>query len=92
MTDLVAIVYGFGIFLGNTHFSYSSFSDFHGSGWQTSTTGYLPEQVIAYAMAWLCYYRKEDDSWKSMLNKTMLRFFEQSMDYIITYPEKVRFE
>lgn len=91
LTDLVAIIYGFGIFLGNSRFQHSSYSDSKGSGWQMSSTGYLPEQVIAYAMAWLSVYRDEEPIWKNMLNASMLKYFDLSMEYIKAYPEKVRF-
>lgn len=33
LTDLTAIVYGFGIFIGNARFSFSTFSTPEGSGW-----------------------------------------------------------
>lgn len=88
LTDLVAISYGFGIFLGNNRFKYSSSP----KGWSMSSRGYLPEQIIAYAMAWLCTYRNENPIWKSMLSKSMLAYFEQSTRFIDKFPEKVRFE
>lgn len=92
LTDLVAIAYGFGIFLGNSHFSYTTGSNFKGSGWSMSSTGYLPEQVIAYAMAWLCVYRDEEPVWKNLLNKTMLNHFDQSLKFIEKYQDKIRFQ
>lgn len=92
ITELAAIVYGFGIFIGNTRFAYDTFRTAVGSAWQSSSKGYLPEQVVAYAMAWLCIYRKEEPVWKDMLNPSMLKYFNQSMEYIEKYPEKIRFE
>lgn len=92
LTDITAVVYGFGIFMGNTRFKHNTFSTNQGSGWEMSRTGYIPEQVIAYAMAWLCVYRNEDPFWKNMLNKSMLKYFEMSLEYIQTHPEKIRFE
>lgn len=91
LTDLVAIVYGFGIFLGNSRFTYSSFSNYKESGWQMSSKGYLPEQIIAYAMAWLCVYRNEEREWEKMLNATMLKHFQESVRYIEANPDKIRF-
>ena len=88
LTDLVAISYGFGIFLGNTRCRYSTSS----RGWSMSSTGYLPEQVVAYAMAWLCIYRNEKPVWKNMLNNPMLTYFEQSLKFINKFPEEIRFE
>jgi hypothetical protein len=91
LTDLVAIAYGFGIFLGNSRFKYSVFNTNGGSGWQTQSSGYLPEQVIAYAIAWLSVYRNEEPTWKNMLNPTMFKYFNQSLEFIHKYPEKVKF-
>lgn len=76
LTDLVSITYGFGIYLGNNRFSHTAFSNGYVMGWQMSSTGYLPERLIAYAMAWLCIYRNEDTYWKKFLNPTMLKHFE----------------
>jgi hypothetical protein len=82
LTDLTAIAFGFGIFMGNSHFK---FEQWHGNthhGWQIQKKGYLPEQVIAYAMAWLAHYRDENIEWKQYLNKTILKYFELSYEYI----------
>lgn len=90
--ELVGIAYGFGIFLGNSRFTFNKYSTPTGTNWQTYGKGFLPEQVVAYAMAWLCTFRKEEPVWKDMLNPSMLKYFNQSMDYIQKYPEKIRFE
>lgn len=82
LTDLTAIAFGFGIFKGNSYFK---FSQWHGNthhGWNMRRKGYLPEQMIAYAMAWLAHYRDEDISWKHNLNKTVKKYFEQCYTYI----------
>ncbi|WP_330444138.1 hypothetical protein [Flavobacterium sp. C4GT6] len=93
LTELFAIVYGFGIFIGNSRFSYSitknsDLSTLH----ETSSTGYLPEEVAAYAMAWLSVYRNENTDWKKFLNKSMLKYFEQNIQYIENNRDKVAFE
>lgn len=92
LTDMTVIALGFGIFAGNSRFSYSTKMDYRGAGWQTSSTGYLPEQVIAYAMAWLSVHRNEEPVWKNMLNADMLKYFNQSLEYIQKYPDKIRLE
>jgi hypothetical protein len=92
LTDLVAVAYGFGIFLGNSRFKHSTFNTNGGSGWQMQSSGYLPEQVVAYAMAWLSVYRDEEPVWKNLLNASMLKYFEHSMEFINKYSEKIRFE
>ena len=83
LTDLTAITYGFGIFLGNSRFRFSQFSTNGGFGWQSSNQGYLPEQIIAYAMAKLSFLRKEDISYSKFLNKTMKKYFDQSNLWLI---------
>lgn len=83
LTDLTTVFYGFGVFLGNSRFSFSSFSTNFGSGWQTSNQGYLPEQLIAYAMARLAIQRQEDITlYTSFLNTSMSKFFKQSIAYL----------
>lgn len=79
LTDLTAVVYGFGIFIGNSRFKFSS-SDI---GWQTSNQGYLPEQVIAYAMACLQQTRKEED-FTAFLNKSMKNHYNRCLKYVAT--------
>lgn len=82
LMDLAPIALGFGIFKGNSYFRFSKWQGVRSSSWQTQRTGYLPEPVIAYAMAWLAHYRGDDVSWKPYLNKTMKKYFEQSYQYI----------
>lgn len=78
LTDLTAIVYGFGIFIGNSRFQFSS----QGSGWHVSSQGYLPEQIIAYAMAWLSKQRNEKTDYSHYLNKSMKKYFDQSFEWL----------
>jgi hypothetical protein len=84
LTDLTAIVYGFGIFLGNSRFQHTKFQNISNSGWQMSSQGYLPEQVIAYAMVWLSNYRGESTEYNKYLNKEMSKFFSQNVEYLQT--------
>ena len=84
LTDLTAIVYGFGIFLGNSRFQHTKFQNISNSGWQMSSQGYLPEQVIAYAMVWLSNYRGESTEYNKYLNKEMSKFFTQNVEYLKT--------
>lgn len=79
LTDLTSIFYGFGIFIGNSRFQFSS----QNSGWQSSSQGYLPEQIIAYAMAWLSKQRNEKTDYSQFLNKSLKKYFDQSLDWLI---------
>jgi len=82
LTDLTAIAYGFGIFLGNSRFQHSKFQNTNFSGWEMSSQGYLPEQIIGYAMAWLSYNKDENTEYKKFLNRDMEIFFNQSLKYL----------
>ena len=82
LTDLTAIVYGFGIFLGNTKFNFKQYSNNGFFGWQSSKQGYLPEQVIAYAMAKLSFEREEEVSYSKYLNKSMKEYFDKSIKWL----------
>ncbi|EDP70751.1 hypothetical protein FBALC1_08328 [Flavobacteriales bacterium ALC-1] len=78
LTDFTAITYGFGIFIGNSRFQFSS----QGFGWQSSSQGYLPEQIIAYSMAWLSKERNEKTEYSQFLNKSMKKYFNQSLKWL----------
>jgi len=82
LTDLTSIAFGFGIFRANSYFKFSQWQSHRHHGWQMQKKGYLPEQMIAYAMAWLAHCRNEDISWKHHLNKTVRKYFERSYKYI----------
>ena len=78
LTDLTAITYGFGIFLGNSRFNYAN----NNSGWSMNSQGYLPEQIIAYAMAWLSFQRNENTAYDNFLSSSMKKYFTQSLEYL----------
>jgi len=78
LTDLTAITYGFGIFIGNSQFRFGSQS----FAWEWSSQGYLPEQIIAYSMAWLSKKRNESTEYSRFLNKSMKNHFDQSMEWL----------
>lgn len=82
LTDLVAIVYGFGIFIGNSKFVFQSGID-NGFGWKMTNQGYLPEQLIAYTMATLSLKKKEKDTrYVEQLNSSLRAYFKQSIAYL----------
>lgn len=87
LTDLTAIFYGFGVFLGNSQFMMSSFGNGVESGWETRSQGYLPQQVIAYAMAWLSFERGEELHYTQFLSKSMKKFVEQNWKYLKSLKE-----
>nr|WP_293303909.1 hypothetical protein [Allomuricauda sp.] len=79
LTDFTAIYHGFGIFIGNSRFQFVS----QGFGWQSSSQGYLPEQIIDYAMAWLSKERNEKTGYSQFLNKSLKKYFDQSLEWLI---------
>lgn len=83
LTDLTAITYGFGIFIGNARFNFSTFITSNESGWRSSSQGYLPEQIIGYAMAWLAKERNEKTDYSQFLNTSLKKYFHQSLEYLI---------
>ncbi len=82
LTDLTAIVYGFGIFIANAKFQFSAGGD-NGFGWQMKSQGYLPEQISAYAMASLSLKKKEQEHpYLNQLGKSVRNYFEQSLAFL----------
>ena len=82
LIDLATVASGLGIFSGNSYFKFVQWTGSTHQGWQMEKGGFLPEQMIAYAMAWLAIYREEDISWAQFFNRTMKKYFEQSYSYI----------
>lgn len=82
LTDLTSIVYGFGVFLGNSRFKETSFYSKGGEGWEMTGQGYLPEQIISYAMAWLCLERNENTDFTKFLDKTPKKYFDNSLAFL----------
>lgn len=88
LTDLTAVFFGFGIFIGNSKFKFKGYSDSTGSGWSMSSIGYLPEQIIAYAMAKLSLERKEKVDYMGFMDGSMLRYFKRSAKYLKSISKK----
>ena len=53
-TDLAAVFLGFGLFLANSRFNFSQFSDGQTMGWQWQQQGYLSEPEILHMHAIRC--------------------------------------
>jgi hypothetical protein len=82
LTDFTAITYGFGIFIGNSRFNFSTFDTNGGFGWQSRSQGYLPEQIIGYTMAKLSKERNEKTDYSKYLNKSMKKYFDKSLEWL----------
>jgi hypothetical protein len=51
VTDITATFLGFGLFMSNSAFSFSQFSNSDSQGWKSSRNGYLSESEHIYALA-----------------------------------------
>jgi hypothetical protein len=89
LTDLTAVAYGFGIFISNSLFTFSQWSGSSHQGWKMKRQGYLPDQLIAYAMAWLSKYRNENLNLSQYLNKTSYKYYKQCIEFIEKNPDKI---
>ncbi|WNJ20026.1 hypothetical protein [Pontibacter sp. G13] len=81
LTDLTAIFFGFGIFIGNSAFRFRQYQTGLGAGWQMSRTGYLPEPMIAYALIVMSMERGEDPEYIKFLNENLLRYAKQTIKW-----------
>ena len=86
LTDLLAIAYGFGVFLGNSQ-SYHKATNLGDGFTQTSIgkQGYLPRQVIAYAMALIQLHKNKTaviPDWSDMMNTELKKYFKKSLSFV----------
>jgi len=83
LTDLTAIAFGFGIFIGNSRNKFTQFSTNDGYGWESSSQGYLPEEIISYSMAWLSNKRNENLNYSKYLKPSLDKLLKQSFEYLV---------
>ncbi len=81
-TDLAVIVHGYGIFQGNSAFSFNQWQGNSHHGWSTRRIGYLPLEVIGFALALLTVMKKEDPDWIRYLASSFLPHFRKNHEYI----------
>jgi tetratricopeptide (TPR) repeat protein len=75
LTDLASIFFGFGIFMANT-------CQRRDINW-ISRSGYLPNEVISYANALMCYITdKNGDSFHSFFNENTKSLFENDLAFL----------
>lgn len=79
LTDLIPIIFGFGIFNANSIFQYNQDS----YGWSTSSQGYLNEPMYGFALAAFTNIRNDlNPFWSKYLSPTVREEFEKSIIYI----------
>ncbi|HXC07130.1 MAG TPA: hypothetical protein VNZ86_20360, partial [Bacteroidia bacterium] len=91
--DMLAVAFGFGIFLGNGFAKISEWEGNHSKRWSLNRQMNMPEPFIAYAMAWMVHYQGDQEClWTKFLNKTMADDFKACIEFIAKYPAKIRME
>ena len=88
LTDLTAIFFGFGIFLNNSKFNFNQWQDDNNQGWAMNTNGYLPKQIINFAMAWLNLYRKDQTDVYTHLDNEGSKHYKKANKYLTYWLEK----
>jgi hypothetical protein len=79
LTDLIPIIFGFGIFNANSIFQYQQDS----SGWRINSQGYLNEKMYGFALAKFALYRQDSKTeWSIYLTSTVKEEFEKSIIYL----------
>lgn len=85
LTDMVPLLFGFGIFPANACFKFY--------GWTYSTNGYLNQMDWGYLLALYAFSREEQQpDWLQYLNKTVQKDFELSMNFIINHQDETIFK
>lgn len=86
LTDLTAVVEGFGIFLCNSAFAFSGWSDGISQGWSTSQQGYLSDSELAFCLGIFCVRNRIDPKLAAQFLKPNPReVFADSLDYIADF-------
>lgn len=86
LTDMVPLIYGFGLFNSNSAFKFSR----DNRSWSTSKLGYLTQVDWAYLFALYLYVRDEKDpEWLRHLNKTIAKDCELAYNFIVANPDMV---
>ncbi|ELR72436.1 hypothetical protein C900_01519 [Fulvivirga imtechensis AK7] len=95
LTDLGALVYGFGVFVANAAVvKMNTWSGISHTGWQVSGgAGYLHYKVQAFALALLANYKGEQEpEWIDFLEEDVKKTYRQSRKYIEVNFESIRFK
>lgn len=91
LTDLNCIALGFGIFTGNSIFSFKQWHGTSHQGWQTSRNGYIPEEVAAYAMALFNTYQNNTSNCSKHLNRSMSKLYKTNIKYLKSTEDEILF-
>jgi tetratricopeptide (TPR) repeat protein len=76
LTDLATIYFGFGVFIANSVITKDTY-------W-IGRSGYLPNQIISYANALICYITKHDvKNYCAVLNGNTIDLFKKDYEFLI---------
>jgi hypothetical protein len=79
LTDLLTVVFGYGIFTANAAFEFTA----DAGGWESQRLGYLTEQMYGYALARYVLLRGEHDpAWAGHLDTNPRHYMRQSLRYL----------
>lgn len=79
LTDLLTVVFGFGIFSANAAFDFSA----DAVGWQSRRLGYMTEQMFGYALARYSLLRDEcEPPWIAHLDPNPRAYMRQALRYL----------
>jgi hypothetical protein len=83
LTDLAAVHEGFGIFLANSAFGFSQWTNTQSQGWEFSSRGYLNEAELGFALGIFVVRRKlpPEDAGRH-LKRNPAEVFWDSLDFI----------
>ena len=88
-TDLTVIAHGYGIFQGNSAFAFNQWQGSSHQGWATQRIGYLPLEVIGFALALLTVMKKDEPDWTRYLSSSFAPHFRKNYKFILEYKEIV---
>jgi hypothetical protein len=89
-TDLVAVFMGFGVFLANSAFTFSQYTDVDSQGWQTFAQGYLPESELTYCLAVFLHLKEIDRTTvEPYLDKNLRKVLKTAMKEMKHLPDEV---
>jgi hypothetical protein len=79
LTDLLTVVFGYGIFSANAAFDFSA----DAGGWRSRRLGYMTEQMFGYALARYSLLRGESaPAWATHLDTNPRGYMRQAMRYL----------
>jgi len=83
LTDLATVFVGMGVFTANAARNFEQHQDETRQGWAMSIHGYLPEQVIGYALAKFAHERNEKKpTWADHLRSNVKSDYRHSKNWI----------